>query len=206
MAPPVPFARAAAFAAAATVASAALVWRRPTPLPGTAALTGVAAALIPHDVAVRALQLGEPRTVAVVGAAVTAYGLVARRGDVLAVVAGSAAALVCVQHVGKPLVGHLMAGTPVFPSGHAAASLACAAMVATAASRTRPTVRYPCWALVAATAALGSAAPVAIGAHYPVDPVGSAAVVATWVCAALAAHRAVTGRAPRAVRHRLVSQ
>lgn len=196
MASPLPLARLAVAGAAAAATLSALVWRRPTPLPGTTAITDALAAVLPPRVAYPALELGEPRTVAVVGTAVTAYGLVARRVDVLAVVAASAAALVSVQHVGKPLVGHLLEGTPIFPSGHAAASLVCAAMVAVAASRAPSAVRRVVWAGCAATATVGSLAPVALGAHYPIDPVGSAAAVTFWVCGALAVVQRATRDRP----------
>lgn len=187
-------ARTSAVAALTAVALASLVWRRGTPLPGTAWVTSALAAVLGEPLSRAAVQLGEPRTVAAAGVAVVAYGALSRRTELLVTAAGGAAALVATQCVAKPVVGHLRDGVPVFPSGHAAGAMVCAVMLAAAARPWPAPARRAVRGVCAAWAVLGSAGPVALGAHYPVDPLGSAAFVTAGVCGALAVHRFATHR------------
>jgi undecaprenyl-diphosphatase len=137
----------------------------------------------------RASILGSPHPVAVMTAALALACLATRRwrGALLVLIA-VAAAEVITEYLLKPLVGRLLNGNLVYPSGHTTGAFVLATVVAVLLTGPlRPplprTVRL---VLVVAAYLLASAtatAMVAMGFHYFTDAVGGAAVAIGTVLA-----------------------
>ena len=144
------------------------------------------------------LDLLDPLPLALVGAALVAFGLVRRR----AAEAAAAAAIVVLSPLSaellKPLLAHSHAragavhiGAASWPSGHSAAALALAlAVTLLAPRRARPLV-----------AAAGVGFALAVGCalliqawHMPSDVLGGYLVAALWTALAVAALRAAQRR------------
>lgn len=137
----------------------------------------------------RASILGSPHPMAVMTAALVLACIATRRwrGALLVLIAVPAAGVVT-EYLLKPLVGRVLRGNLVYPSGHTTGVFVLAAVVAVLlAGPLRPPIpRKVRLVLVAAAYLIASAtatAMIAMGFHYFTDTVGGAAVATGTVLA-----------------------